>query len=122
MQGSAAIAEGTCATWKVRIIEINTRSNLYKSQCPMFFTLKSYFTRYTGNVCVSETIMEINAGDPVADFMISDNGTLTVDFTDNSTSTNDYSWDFGDGSTSTMMDPSHSYSSNNSYDIKLIVF
>jgi gliding motility-associated-like protein len=32
-----------------------------------------------------------------------------------------YNWDFGDGGTSTLQNPTHSYAANNSYTIKLVV-
>lgn len=84
-------------------------------------TLKTYFTRYTGPICITEFVVPINANDPVADFAISDNGNLTVDFTDNSVGAQDYSWDLGDGNTSMIADPSNTYSGNGSYDVKLVI-
>jgi gliding motility-associated-like protein len=50
---------------------------------------------------------------------------LTVDFTNNSTtgcnSFKSIFWDFGDGNTSTVNSPSHTYLSNGNYQVKLIV-
>jgi PKD repeat protein len=62
---------------------------------------------------------------PVADF----NGTptsgsapLAVNFTSSSTGTiGTYAWDFGDGSTSSAQNPSHTYSSPGRYSVKLTV-
>ncbi|MGA2121410.1 MAG: PKD domain-containing protein [Methanoregula sp.] len=46
---------------------------------------------------------------------------LTVQFTDTSTgSPANWTWDFGDGNTSTLEDPSYTYVSNGTYDVQLI--
>jgi hypothetical protein len=62
---------------------------------------------------------------PTADFSYSTNG-LTVEFTDESTDSDgsvvSWSWDFGDfSSTSTVQDPSHTYTSAGTYTVKLTV-
>lgn len=68
------------------------------------------------------------AGAPVADFSANPtNGIapLTVSFNDQSTpGTNpitSWSWDFGDGSSSTAENPQHSYSDSGRYDVQLTV-
>lgn len=43
----------------------------------------------------------------------------TVTFTNASTGADSYSWDFGDGNTSTELSPSHTYSDFGSFDVKL---
>ena len=59
---------------------------------------------------------------PVADFSFTSNG-LSVSFTDlSSDADNDISnlsWDFGDGSSSTEANPTHSYASSGSYNVSL---
>lgn len=45
---------------------------------------------------------------------------LTVGFTNSSTNGVFYSWDFGDGNTSTAANPSHTYTTGGSYDVRLI--
>jgi gliding motility-associated-like protein len=45
---------------------------------------------------------------------------LTVSFTGTVTSGNSYFWDFGDGSTSTQQNPSHTYTSLGVYTVKLV--
>ena len=62
---------------------------------------------------------------PVADFSV-DATTIcvgnTVSFSDNSTGYPTYwSWDFGDGNTSNLQSPSHTYNSGGVYDVKLVV-
>jgi len=66
----------------------------------------------------------LNVNDPLADFSFTVIGS-TVTFTDASTSGSitplDYFWDFGDGSTSTLPNPTHTYASNGLYTVNLIV-
>ena len=61
---------------------------------------------------------------PVASFTFSVSG-LTVDFTDTSSdpdgSIDAWSWDFGDGNTSTAQNPSHVYASDGQYTVILTV-
>lgn len=66
------------------------------------------------------TVME--APSPVADFMASPtSGTapLTVDFMDLSTDATAWSWDFDDGGSSTVQNPSHTYDNPGSYAVTL---
>ncbi|WNY23344.1 hypothetical protein MmiHf6_06510 [Methanimicrococcus hongohii] len=62
---------------------------------------------------------------PVADFSgtpTSGVGPLSVQFTDKSQGSSlTYSWDFGDGTTSTSKDPKHTYSAEGTYTVKLTV-
>ena len=61
----------------------------------------------------------------VADFSASPTSRLaplTVNFTDQSTGDiTSWSWDFGDGSTSTMQNPSHTYTDSGTYTVSLTV-
>ena len=57
---------------------------------------------------------------PTAAFSFVTNG-LTVTFTNQSTLNNTDGWDFGDGQTSSMTDPVHSYSSDGAYTVCLTV-
>lgn len=45
----------------------------------------------------------------------------TVNFTDQSTGATTYAWDFGDGATSTLANPSHAYGAVGVYDVTLTV-
>ena len=58
----------------------------------------------------------------VADFTISGNNSYTfntVTFTNNSSNAATYSWDFGDGGTSTLKDPTHSYTTSGTFTVTL---
>ncbi|MGH8041692.1 MAG: PKD domain-containing protein [Rudaea sp.] len=65
-----------------------------------------------------------SGGTPVANFTFTTNG-LTANFTDTSTDVggtiNQWSWDFGDGGTSTQQNPPHTYTLANTYNVKLTV-
>ena len=59
---------------------------------------------------------------PIADFSYSGanvTAPATVQFTNNSTNSTTYSWDFGDGSISTDANPSHNYSVGGVFSVKL---
>jgi Zn-dependent metalloprotease len=45
----------------------------------------------------------------------------TIDFTSTSTNASTYLWDFGDGTTSTTQNPSHTYTSTGIYTVSLII-
>ncbi len=61
---------------------------------------------------------------PTADFTYTTTD-LTADFTDQSTDSDGtieaWSWDFGDGSTSTVQNPSHTYAASGTYTVSLTV-
>jgi len=76
------------------------------------------------STCVSPRVPVeaiINNGIPVADFDFSVNN-YTVDFNDLSTDANTYFWNFGDGDTSNIQNPSHTYIDIDTYNVELIVF
>ena len=56
---------------------------------------------------------------PVAKFGFTDIGGNTVQFTNQSGGTKFYNWDFGDGSTSTLENPTHTYAQPGVYNVKL---
>ena len=60
-----------------------------------------------------------------ADFTVSASSgcsPLVVNFTNKSTGASSYKWDFGNGATSTATNPGTIYTSNGTYDVKLIAF
>ena len=60
---------------------------------------------------------------PVADFFVEEvicKANTAISFKNNSGSATSYLWDFGDGATSNQTNPSHSYSANGIYNVRLI--
>ncbi len=60
------------------------------------------------------------SSDFTADITSSCNVPALVQFTNASTNASSYSWDFGDGTTSTDIDPSHSFAANGQYNVTLV--
>lgn len=58
---------------------------------------------------------------PAVGFTINNISNLSFDFDDTTSTTQVRSWDFGDGATSTLKTPNHTYATGGSYDVKLIV-
>ena len=78
------------------------------------------------NTTVQDNLITVTAGSsgaPVASFqesMLSGPAPLTVQFTDTSTNTpTSWLWDFGDGSTSTVENPSHTYENTGNFAVSL---
>lgn len=67
--------------------------------------------------CTSDSIL-VTATVTLVDFSSISTG-LTVDFTDLSVGSNFWAWDFGDGTSSTLQNPSHTYSSPGIYPVTL---
>ena len=78
-----------------------------------------------GNVTsYAEKIITLSAAPPVADFTATPmNGyaPLEVNFTDESTTASDWLWSFGDGNTSTLQNPTHTYVTVGTYTVTLTV-
>ena len=72
------------------------------------------------NDTVSQTLTV--GTNPVASFTpITNNCSLTIGFTNNSSGSAIYNWNFGDGNTDTVQNPSHAYVAPGTYTITLIV-
>ncbi|MEM1320161.1 MAG: PKD domain-containing protein [Bacteroidota bacterium] len=69
-----------------------------------------------GNSTFSQTAYINVEGAPTAGFSTSAVGS-TVNFTNTSTGANSYTWDFGDGSSSTSVNPEHTYPGDGSYTV-----
>lgn len=99
----------------------------------------SHTYQNSGNYTVSLTITTDNnctytktinnfisiANNPVSNFSISNTNNcspINVQLTDHSTNAIAWQWDFGDGYTSTLQNPSHTYATNGSYSITLHSF
>lgn len=65
------------------------------------------------------TAYVLNAGG--ADFAAKGTGSPAVNFAPNDQTATTYTWSFGDGSTSTQMNPSHTYTSAGSYTVQMVI-
>jgi len=83
-------------------------------------TLTDTLYGWTTN-CIADTMVDLG-GAPTAGFSSVEAG-LTSTFTNTSVSGSGttYAWDFGDGNTSTMMDPTHTYATAGTYTVCLTV-
>ncbi len=79
---------------------------------------------YGSNTSVKEGYILVGSGIPVANFMVpftTGYAPFVVQFTDTSTiNPATWSWDFGDGTTSTEQNPVHTYTSAGNYTVTLI--
>jgi Zn-dependent metalloprotease len=76
------------------------------------------------NAFIAVGIPMICPGPPTADFVgspLTGGYPLTVNFTDQSTGASSWSWDFGDTGTSTLQNPSHTYTGAGVYTVALTV-
>jgi hypothetical protein len=65
----------------------------------------------------------LTTNDLAASFIYSQSGgSNQISFTSNSVNAASYLWDLGDGNTSTLQNPTHTYSSTGTYIVRLIVF
>jgi hypothetical protein len=71
--------------------------------------------------CANDDNANDSGVQPTADFAFKIKSDLTVTFTNNSEDGESYSWDFGDGGTSTEESPSHKYAEKKSYTVTLTV-
>ncbi|RMG54101.1 MAG: PKD domain-containing protein, partial [Bacteroidetes bacterium] len=73
--------------------------------------------------CVNQATQNLVVTDPQAGFTASDTygcAPLAVNFGNTSVDATNYLWDFGDGTTSTAANPSHTYTSTGTYTVTLI--
>lgn len=104
----------------------STPSINYSFSAPGTYTVYLFVT--DGGGCsdyVSETVTIFDSvhADFTSDVAVSCSVPITVNFTNLSTGTGSltYEWDFGDGGSSTDLNPSYTYSTYGTYDVTLIV-
>jgi PKD repeat protein len=76
--------------------------------------------------CISQLHVNgaINVTTPLAQFVANNTSgcpPLSVQFTNQGTTNANYLWDFGDGTTSTQINPTHTYNQLGNYDVSLVV-
>lgn len=101
-----------------------SRNTMHSYSLPGIYTIRVYNT-YANCTDSAQQAITINPL-PVADFVSPDTvrcqPPLTTNFTDLSTGgATGWEWDFGDGSTSTLQNPSHIYTNPGVYTVRLIV-
>ncbi|MBW8051306.1 MAG: PKD domain-containing protein [Cytophagales bacterium] len=76
------------------------------------------------NSCIISDTITINQRCLVADFDVFGNGCrpLTVSFINNTLYADSYIWNFGDGATSLLKDPTHTYYDKGTYSVTLIAY
>ena len=78
---------------------------------------------YGGCEMVADTLRVYVMDKPIADFAFEPNCAHNpTTFQNNTQNGTSYLWDFGDGNTSTITDPSHIYESEGSYSVSLIAY
>lgn len=125
---SSSTNSGVLSSWNWQIL--NTPYNsimenpqfLFNISDTGVYNLKLKVTNNFG--CIDSVIKTISIQPlPVPNFIFSPKiglPPLEVNFTNNSTGANAYEWIFGDGNTSTSINPTHTYVDSNSFQIKLI--
>ncbi|MFN0176386.1 MAG: PKD domain-containing protein [Saprospiraceae bacterium] len=83
---------------------------------PGTYTVTLTASNSAGTSTFSQTI--VVSGGPTANFSSSVN-LLTANFTNTSSNSTSYSWDFGDGSSSTDPNPTHDYAADGTYTVVL---
>ncbi|MCS6992001.1 MAG: PKD domain-containing protein [Chitinophagales bacterium] len=76
----------------------------------------------TSNLCgkYHTTCQQVTVCAPVVAAFSYATNDLTVSFTNQSAATTQWQWDFGDGATSTLQNPTHTYASNGTYVVTLV--
>lgn len=94
-----------------------------------YLTVGTYTIKLVNNfgACTDSVSKQIVVNPmPNVDFISTDTSScvipFTVHFTNNTTDATSYKWFFGDGSTSTLSDPVHTYTGYGNYTVKLIAY
>lgn len=74
-------------------------------------------------VLLEDSALAVIAPDPRADFSFTNSpqDPLRMDFTDQSRNAVSWVWDFGDGATSTLENPSHTFDAPGAYEVTLVI-
>jgi hypothetical protein len=80
--------------------------------------------RNAAKLIVFDDLLNWNIGlyDVLSDFTVSTQDSAEFSFTNTSMNTDNYLWDFGDGNTSTVENPTHTYSNFGEYIVSLTIY
>jgi len=99
-------------------------THVYERSGSFIVTLISTNEELIDTSSITVTILKMPEKKPVASFEYLPNKNIRIDgdvkFLNTSENSNSYFWDFGDGDTSTLKEPTHAYKSYGSYIITLI--
>ncbi len=94
------------------------------TQSPTSYYYFYYDWEISDEICKSNRLpleIFVNNSKPTPAFNFSENN-LQINFNNQTIDGNTYLWDFGDGNTSTLINPSHIYTNYGSYNVKLISY
>jgi len=128
--GSTTICDGSSVTlsssngesyeWRFNNEVIGTNSNTIEASSEGLYTVTVTNTDACNGVGESDAILVSVNPSPTADASFNQTfGSYTVQFLNNSINATSYSWDFGDGQTSTQANPSHTYANGGDYVVTL---
>ncbi|MFY8108286.1 MAG: PKD domain-containing protein, partial [Bacteroidia bacterium] len=85
-------------------------------------TYRVHLITYASTGCTDTTFMDVNVlSAPTASYTHNASCTNSVTFADHSAHATSYSWDFGNGTTSTLPNPSVTYAAPGAYHVKLTI-
>jgi len=88
------------------------------------FTVQLIASGAGGTNSITKTVNIQNPNGPIADFTFTGGNCqapCTVTFNDASSGATSWNWDFGDGQSSTLQNPSHTYTTGGSFNVQLTV-
>lgn len=123
---STHLGAGYNATYSWDFGDGTTGSNtfVYGKTYASIGTYEVTLTAVSGNGCVSTAKQTVNVtSNATSSFSYTPNvcGNRNVAFTSTATSASTYLWNFGDGQTSNVANPTHTYSADGSYSVTLTV-
>lgn len=128
--GSTSICDGASVTltsstgesyeWRFNNEVIGSNTNSIEASSEGLYTVTVTNTDACSGVGESDAILVSVNPSPTADASFNQTfGSYTVQFLNNSINATSYSWDFGDGQTSTQANPSHTYANGGDYVVTL---
>ena len=100
-------------------IKSNNKGIFWKGAIFLFLSIFLSSCDFSYDLPEANSIQDETPPSASFDFKTNDADFLQVDFTNFSGSATDYTWDFGDGNSSTDSDPSHTYAGVGTYTVSL---